>query len=181
MHFLRAIVHDAAFIPPELTFEFVRGAVHTVNPSCNRAWIEGISRLEPGRTAVALLWFLRNGTAFEAGGAANASYWFHAFAPEREVRYFRRHFLANCLKRFVESDDTDLRRCVVTMISWDAGHYEPALRPMLKRAAAIAANHADDYIRQRYRVDAEQSGPYPCKPHRDRYSELRKRGIVNGA
>jgi hypothetical protein len=159
MHFLRAIVHDAAFTPPALCFELVRGAVYTVNPSYNREWMEGIARVDPTRAASVLLSFIRNGTAFETGGAANASYWFGCFASEAEVRAFSADLRESCLVRFVETDDVDLRRCLVANISWNPAHYAPRVRSLLKRAAGIAGDHPDDYIRERYQVDTGQSPP----------------------
>jgi hypothetical protein len=178
MHSLRAMVHDAAFAPPELCAELVRGAVYTVNPSFNGLWIEAIARSEPAGTASALLSFLSHGTAFEAGGAANASYWFGRFAPEAEVRAFRAVQMERCLVRFVETDDVNLRQCVMAMISWTPGDYAPRLRPLLERAASIATDHPDDYIRTRYQCDTGRSGLIPCLPHRNLYAELGEAGWI---
>jgi hypothetical protein len=181
MHFLRTMVHDAAFAPPELCAELVRGAVYTVDPSFNRLWIEDIARSEPAGTASALLSFLSHGTAFEAGGAANASYWFGCFAPEADVQAFRAIQMESCLVRFVETEDVDLRQCVIAKISWNPGDYAPRLRPLLERAAAIAKHHPDNYIRTRYQVDTGRSGLLPCLPQRDLYAELGEdKGILSG-
>ncbi len=178
MHFVRAMVHDAAFTPPALCFELVRGAVYTVNPSFNREWMEGIARVDPMGSAAALLSFIRNGTAFEIGGAANAAYWFGCFAPAAEARAFRAELREICLVRFVETDDVDLRRCIVANISWNPADYAPSVRPLLERAAGIAGDHPDDYIRERYQVDTGQSRLLPCLPHRNLHAELGEHEIA---
>ena len=169
MHFVKVLAEDAGHVSPALIFGMVRGAVYTVNPSSNRIWIERATQVDPEQVGRALLWFLENGTAFEVGGAANAFYWFDAPTIEGEPKVddTGQRRSAVCLRRFVETEDVDVRRCLVGRFSWRSQDYSEPMHDVLDQARVIAARHPDEYIHQRFLYDIGRSALIPCLPHRD--------------
>lgn len=168
MQFVQLLLADARHTPPELVPGLARGAVYTVNPSFNRQFIERCPRSASPVLFRSLLRFLEDGNSWEAAGAVNALYWFHALRGDciEDAGYERARFRLSCLLRFVADEDLDVRCSLVSKITWRRRDYPRHVRSLLRQAKLIASNHVDPYIRARHAYDTGHAQLIPALPSR---------------
>lgn len=154
--------------------ELVRAAVHELDPSFNR-WLLMPALASRGTIAVheALIGYLENGSDAEVAGAMNALY--HAIRhtdperpwPDPNLEALQDRMQRVQLRRFVERDDPALRRCLFGQMSVFPEDYDPELRPLAKKAIAIARTLDDEYIRHRIAIQEGTATHYRPLPARD--------------
>jgi hypothetical protein len=183
------VVEAFGAVPKTLYAAMVRAAVYEANPSNNRWFVEPCVRSYGHRAVVAsLLGYLEGGSNVEKAGAANALYWTNAgpgallalerghrrtspdeadrrsAALARELSDLRERQCHLLLREFVENADADVRRSILPGLDLAAANYPPELRPLVRRAIAIARGHPDAYVRHRVEVrlrDGRDLRPLP--------------------
>lgn len=165
MHFVKVLLLGAGCAPRELTFDLTRAAIYTVNPSFNKQFILRSAREDPDGVRRALSWFLENGNAWEVAGAYDAIYCRGSCFQEAGAEELDQH-RRTLLRRFVEENDLDLRRSLVSHIAWDPSCYSCDVSTLLNAGRQIASKHEDEYIRKRFAYDTGKSTLIPPLPQR---------------
>ena len=168
MQFVKLLLCDAHCRRPELVRGLAHGAVYTVDPSFNKHFIQRCPRGEAPTLFRALLHYLETGSGWETAGAANAFYWLGATGTDNagDPSYDAALVRQICLERFVEDEDLDVRRSLVSQISWRRADYPMYVRSALRQARRIASRHDDLYIRARYACATGASNLFPALPER---------------
>ena len=167
--FIGPILEFAHPLPNSLFEPLVRAGVYETNPSSNRYFVEPSVR-EYGfrRVAERLLRYLNDGTDFEKAGAVDAFYWALVLSrdPNEQFEELRQHICDKFLTEFVSNDDTQIRRCIIKLLSTKVSKYSPAIQHLVSVAIDIARNHPDDYIR--HRIEVQLGNESSMKPFPDR-------------
>jgi hypothetical protein len=185
---LVAEVFSKAPVPKRLFNVMLRAAVHEINPSLNRYFVEPcIAAFGHRAVNEALLEYVEQGNDFEKAGAINALYWGgmhlqfddyrrgltleHA-TPESRTAYLelkdvweRKRSLF--LREFVSNENVDVRRSIIPSLNLDEADYPNDLKLLIAQAVEIARNHEDEYIRHRVEVQLGNERLLKPLPHRD--------------
>ena len=111
------------------------------------------------------MYYLTNGTEFEAGGAANAFYWFSPYMRKLDDNANLDYKIAS-IKKFVETDSVDTRRTLIAKLDVDENSYPKEYRNLVAEALKIAKNSDDEYIKNRYQILVGESKLFSALPHR---------------
>jgi hypothetical protein len=169
--FVGTVLKVVRELPGSFFEPLLHAAVYEIDPSINRYFVEPAVRifgLQP--VAERLLKYLNEGTNFEKGGAVNAFYWARVASREDTNSFadlwqrIRDKFLAE----FVANDDTQVRRCLISLLRTQEYDYSPEVRHLVAMAINIARNHGDDYIRHRIEVQLGNERIFRAKPDRTR-------------
>jgi len=148
-------------------------AVYEPDPSSNRWFLEPALRAcGYRRVQETVLEYLKHGTNREKAGAARAFYW--AWAPiifddpqtRREDTQRVNHELAGLrsrrdillLKAFVEREDLDVQRSIISVLSLSPSSYPQEWQHLIPPAIHLARTHPDDYIHHRIEIQIGASG-----------------------
>jgi hypothetical protein len=170
--FVASVFRRATNIPEPLFAPLLRAAVYERDASFNRFFVDPcIDHFGPLRVNQVLLDYLTQGTNFEKAGAANALY-FASFSvsdplQEQDLVALKQRRRTLLLQEFVNNDDLDVRRSIVSLLDLDAQHYSESIRPLIGDAVQIARAHPDAYIRHRIEVQLGSGGPFAPLPHRE--------------
>jgi hypothetical protein len=160
----KVLVKTAA-APDEWFEPVMRAAVHEPDPSFVRDLVwPAVAAFGRGRVQLALIAYLRTGTAADIAGAARASYCAQVPlsylpgsstpTPESVAEYeafddLREQYRHTALRRFVEEDDLDVRRCILPGLPLDLESYPAEVHDLVTEAIRIARESDDDYLRHR--------------------------------
>jgi hypothetical protein len=150
---------------PEAYFTpLMRLAVYEPDPGLNREFIEPALRaFGYRRVQEALLDYLEQGMLREKAGAARACYWAWlpiVLSPNPGYEEFRRICDEGLwarrdillLKTFVENEDLDVRRSIISHLSLRPSDYPEAYRPLIPTAIHLARTHPDESIRRKVEI-----------------------------
>lgn len=174
---VKLLIFASRVVPDPIFSDVVRAGVATENPSLNRLFIEPCCITHGRRRVlVELLEICKHGSSSEKRGAVDASYWAAMPCEARRWPYdemrsegggeddviddLMENFSDWAVREFVSNSDLDLRRSLVSRITWAKARH-PAL---VAEATAIARSHSDEYIRHRIRTDLGESRLFPCLP-----------------
>lgn len=119
------------------------------------------------RVQLALIAYLDTGTAPDIAGAARAWYWTQVPlsyvggsktpTPESVAEYeafsdLRQRFDRIALRRFVEEEDLDVRRCILPGLPLYPRAYPADMHDLVARAVRIARTSSDEYLRHRVEI-----------------------------
>ncbi|WP_433717751.1 hypothetical protein ACQP2Y_26595 [Actinoplanes sp. CA-051413] len=157
---------------PDEWFEpLMLAAVHEPDPSHVSQLIRpALDAYGRRRVRVALTEYLEDGTVADAAGAIRAMYWTSIglryqpgtriltpeSAAERDsYRELSRRTAKAALRRFVDEDDLDLRRCILPNLSLRRASHPAELQDLVTRALEIARTSDDEYLRHRVEIQAD--------------------------
>jgi hypothetical protein len=159
---------EASRVPQDWFEPLIRAAVHEPDPSFNRQLVEpAIAVFGRRRVQLALISYLDTGTAPDIGGAARAWYWAQVPlsyvgdsktpTPESAAEYeafsdLRQRFDRIALRRFVEEEDLDVRRCILPGLPLYPQAYPADMHDLVARAVQIARTSSDEYLRHRVEI-----------------------------
>lgn len=151
-------------LPDAYFASLMRLAVYEPDPSLNRDFIEPALRaFGYQRVQEALLVYLEQGTLREKAGAARACYWawfpivleprpgYEEFRRSCDAELWRRKDLL-LLKTFVEQEDLEVRRAIISHLSLNPSDYPEASRPLIPIALQIAGSHPDALLRRKVEI-----------------------------
>lgn len=148
-----AHVFNSRAAPKRLGTRFLEMAVHELNPSANRCFVEpAVYALGAEAIYEALLKYLKSGSPAEKAGAASAFYWVrHDHNNPSQIRAASTLY-DEMLVSFVEDEDVDVRRRILPLLSMNPDRYSERVRHLVPRVIEVARNHSDEYIRHRIEV-----------------------------
>jgi hypothetical protein len=146
----------------------LEAAIDEVDPSVNRIYVEPCMNACGARVVnETLLDRVEIGNDLEIAGAVNAMYWAQwDEAKSDDLADVQRRRRCLFLKTFVENENFDVRRSVLSFLTLDESVYPSEYKPLVTRAIEIARHHPDEYIRDRLRVQLGEAKILPCLPHR---------------
>jgi phosphopantetheinyl transferase (holo-ACP synthase) len=162
-------------LPPEMSFLLVRAAVHDLDVSCPK-WFLNVCAEGFGADRVlnTLADFLEHGTDFEKAGVPFVMYhaFYAAYGASREA--VRRALLA-IPRAFLQNEDIVVRRETIGAVdSFVAKPYFDEYRELVDQVIAIGLGHPDDYVRARaHFLNGTWEGAVPRSPPRSRPYNIR--------
>lgn len=158
----------AGSVPEEWFAPLMRAAVHEPDPSFVRELVRpAVTAFGRRRVRLALLDYLETGVTADAAGAARAWYWtligvrFVAGSstptPESAAELAKyqdldRRYREIGLRRFVTSNDLDLRRCLLPGLHLRQDAYPADMHGLVAQAIEIARSSDDGYLRHRVEI-----------------------------
>jgi hypothetical protein len=139
-------------LPEELFEPLIRAAVYEPDPSHTQRHIRpALAAFGRRRVQTRLLKYLRTGTDYEIGGAADAWYcsWHHVAGSDADddpCIDLQHEFQETGLRAFLATDDLRVRRCIISLLNLRADENPPTLRPLVAKVLDIAHAHPDDTI-----------------------------------
>lgn len=161
-------VTEAGPVPEEWFEPLIRAAVHEPDPSFVRELVQpAVAAFGRRRVRLALLGYLENGDAADAGGAARA--WYPTLVPlsfptgsrnptpesaaeQAKYRDLDRRYSQAALQRFVADQDLDVRRCLLPSLWLSPDAYPADMQNLVTRAIEIARTSDDEYLRHRVEI-----------------------------
>jgi hypothetical protein len=161
-------VGEAGPVPAEWFRPLIRAAVHEPDPSFVRDLVDpAVAAFGRRRVRLALLDYLENGVAADAAGAARA--WYCTLVPlrysgdsrtptaeslaeQQKYQDLDRRYSEVGLRRFVNDEDLDVRRCLLPGLRLRPDAYPADMRALVPRAIEIARSSDDEYLRHRVEI-----------------------------
>jgi hypothetical protein len=146
---------------PEQVFEpLVRAAVYEPDPSHTQRHIRpALAGFGRRRVQTRLLEYLRTGTDYEIGGAADAWYWSWRHVAGSAAEHdpctdLRHEFQKAGLHTFLATDDLRVRCRIISLLNLRIDQNPPELRPLVAEVLRIAHAYPEDTI-----VNQIRTGP----------------------
>jgi hypothetical protein len=152
------IMREARPPLPETLFEpLVRAAVYEPDPSHTLRHIRpALTTFGRRRVQTRLLEYLRTGTDYEIGGAADA--WYNSWtgvvgsgAEDDPCADLQHEFQQTGLRIFLANPDPRVRYCLISLLDLRSDENPPQLRPLVAEVLRIAHTHPDSTLVGRIR------------------------------
>ena len=133
-----------------LARELILAAIRELDPSLNRAFVRPLVGVLSWSEAVRLMMELAD-SPLEVGGVARAAYWMKIDLCE-DSEDASRDLNTWLLRRFISCADVVARRCIIAALRFEDHLVTPEEVHLIDTAIGIAANHPDEYIRHRLKI-----------------------------